>query len=195
MGCQVWEALGVIIAAGALLLSVIVWLTQRRQHRQQVELQDRLAAIEEARRQDEVIQRRRAEEAELGADVRVEAIRLIRGGPSGTSDRVGFTVANNGPASAENVFLAIKESADRAVSMHLGELIEVTDEVGGYSRSSPLGYYRIDAKPLVDLLPASTFEVECWLRYRLVSDVEVRISWVDGQGTQVRHSRVPFRIE
>jgi hypothetical protein len=184
-----WDV-NTLVAVLALVLSAVVWLSQRRSVRdqttlqnEQTELQRRLTVIEEARRNDEVENKNSEQEARVIADVRVEGLKLVIPGPSGASDRLGVKIVNYGPAIARHIALAIRETADRAVSQHLKEFVEPLDE----DPEARKGYYAVDAEPLDELLPNSTFAFEFWLRYRVVDVAYIRVAWVDGRGPQVRH--------
>jgi hypothetical protein len=195
MEASVWDAVSSSVAAGALLLSVIVWLTQRRRDRQQADVQARLAAIEEARRDDEVQRREEEKRAALSADVRLVEFRLERGGPAGDSDMVSITIENRGPAVAKNISVSLLESEDRAPTSALGDLVESLDEFGGWDRKSRKGYYQIKADTVEALAPGDHVRLPFWLRYRPASNERVRLAWADGRGPQVAYRVASFDPE
>jgi hypothetical protein len=192
-----WDAVSGVAAAGALLLSFIVWLSQRRRDQDQADIQKRLASIEEARRNDEVERMEEARQAALVADVRVVEFRMERPGGSGHSDKVSITIENRGPSPARSIDVAMLESEDRAPSAGLGEAVEFVDQFGGYSGRSRMGYFQIPwelptRRPLKAFEPGERVIFPFWLRYRPIGNESFRIVWEDGRGAQVAHPVVPF---
>ena len=187
-----WDGLNAVIAGLALVLSFVVWRGQKRGereqaalHKEQTELQRRMAVIEEARREDEVDARANEAAMQAVADVRPTELRLVLPGRAGNSDRLGLMVVNHGPAVARRISVSLRESANRAVSQHLQGLVELVDEYGGYGGESQLGYYAVKAPELDQLLPGSSFLFEFWLRNRVVGVANVRLAWEDDRGPQV----------
>jgi hypothetical protein len=195
MEASVWDAVSASVAAGALLLSIIVWLTQRRRDRQQADVQARLVAIEAARRGDEVQRREEEKRAALIADVRIVEFRLVQGGKAGDSDKVSITIKNRGPAVATNIGVALLESEDRAPSSGLGGLVESLDEFGGWDPNSRKGYFQIKAETVDALAPSDSVRLPFWLRYRPVGNQRVRLAWADGRGPQVAYPVAEFDPE
>ena len=174
-------------------------MTQLHPDREQIQIQQRLASIEESRRLDEVEVRERARRAELVADVRVIEFRLERPGGSGSSDKVSITVENRGPATARSIDVAMIDSESRAESSHLGEVVEWLER-GGRDSKWRDGYFRIPweldgPRPLGALAPNAQVTFPFWLRYRQGGNVGLRVVWEDGTGPQVSRPAVRFDAE
>jgi|ERR1700722_1772394 len=137
MATTVWNAASIGIAAGALLVSMLTFLSQRQRDHKDAEFDARLVAIEESRRGDEIGRREEDVRARQIADIRVVSFRMESPGRAGYPDKVSVTIENNGPAEARKLDLAILESADRAPGNGLGSLVEPTDRLGGYKGDSP----------------------------------------------------------
>lgn len=139
-----WAAVSSLVAVCALVVSVVAWLSQRSRDRQQVQIQKRLAAIEEARREEEIDSRDKAREASLAADVRVYEIRMESLGGTRQPDHIIITIENRGAAIARNIDIAIKDSEDMGPGAGLGKAIEsIEGEFGGYGGNSPKHYFEI----------------------------------------------------
>lgn len=193
----VWDAISSSAAAGALLVSVLVWETQRRRYRKQVDMQERLASIEEARRQDEIERRDEARHGALAADVRVSEFRMERPGGSRQSDKVSITIENRGPALARNIDIALLASEDGARSVNLGDAVERLDQFGDYSGKLRECYFQIPweletARPLEVLGPNERATFPFWLGYRAFGNVSMRVAWEDGRGSRIARPAVYF---
>jgi hypothetical protein len=187
----IWAGVSAVVAIGALVVSGLAWLSQKSSDRKQDQIQERLAKIEEARRQDEIESRNKAQEATLVADVRVCDFGLSIPGSSGDSDKIRITVENRGPAPAMNIDVALMEDKERAPSSHLGGVVE---EVEGNSHES---YFQIPwgldtPRPLEVLRADDRVTFSFWFRYRLFGSVGIRVSWEDGRGSQVIRPFVQF---
>lgn len=195
-----WEAVSGAAAVMTVLVSIAVWVTQHRRERRQTGLQERLASIEEARRQDEVERLEDTRQATLVADVRVVTLGMERPGGTRESDRVSITLENRGPALARNIDVALLDSEDRAPSVGLGHAVEPLEEFGGYSGTSRRCYFQIPwgtdrARPLESLPAGAQVTLPFWLGYRMHGNQRVRVAWEDGRGPQVARLVVPFDSE
>lgn len=192
-----WEAISSVAAVVAVILSVVALTNQRRTDRAQVTLQQRLALIEEQRRADEVSKRDAELEAARRANISAVKFQLVQGGRAQDSDRVSITLFNAGQAKARGVDVAMLEGEDRAKSAGLGESVEQTEDVGGFSGTSPLHYYQIPwslpgGRPLKELGPGEAVTLAFWHRYRIIEAANIRITWEDDGGRHVTRAIVPF---
>ena len=192
-----WDAVSSFAAGGALLISMLVWLSQRRREQRQVDIQERLARVEEARRDDEILRRDKEWQAELVADVRILEFRMERPGGSGESDKVSITIENRGPGVAQNIDVALLDSEDRAPSNGLGNAVEELDEFGGYSGKSRKCYFQIPwelgvTRPLASLGAGEQVSFPFWLRYRAMGSEGIRLVWEDARGQQLIKPFVHF---
>jgi hypothetical protein len=194
---SLWDALSAVAAVGALVLSIVVWLGQRGRDRRQVEVQERLAVIEEARRHDEVRSREEALHSALAADLRVTAFWLERPGNAGQSDKVVIEIENHGPSVARNIDVALLDSEDGRGTQGLGPAVEWLDQFGGYSGNSRKGYFQIPwelptNRPLEALQPQATVTFPFWLRVRAYGNQGVLVVWEDGTGPRKSNQVVRF---
>ena len=189
-----------LAAAGALVISIIALLLQRRQNAGQLSIQERMTRIEEARRLDEIAAAAEAQRASAVADVRVVSFDLERPNGAQASDKVSITIVNHGPAEARGIDVAVLESEDRVAAQRLGDLAESTNLVGGHSAESPLGYYQIPwelpiPRPVAHLAPGQELVLPFWLRHRAYGQNQIRVEWSDDRGPQVAKCAVAFNLE
>jgi hypothetical protein len=187
-----WNAVSATAAIGALVLSVFVWLSQRRQDRRQVDLQERLASIEEARRADEIRSRDEDRSRTLVADVRVTEFRMERPGAAGTSDKLSITVRNRGPAEARNIDVALADGERSRRANHLGNQVEPLGESAGFYQ---IAWEVSGPRPLERLAPDEEVRFPFWFRERVIGDRRIRVEWEDGRGEQVIRPIVAFDRE
>lgn len=189
-----WDAVSSVAAVVAVVVSIAVWISQRRLTKRQVDIQERLGSIEEARREDELRASEQERLAGLVADVRVLSFRMERPGRSGDSDRVSITIENRGPSTARLLNIALKDNQDAAGGNHLGDAVELLDEYDGHSGHSQMGYFSIPGQDEVPgpINPGDQTTVAFWHRTRLFGNVGVRLEWEDGRGLNVSRVHVPF---
>jgi hypothetical protein len=197
MATSAWGVTSGLVAAGALIVSALTFLGQRRRDRRETEIEVRLLAVEESRRGDEISTREQQRHAAQVADVRIVAFRMESPGGAGYSDKVSVSIENRGPAEARNLDLAILKAADRAHGNGLDSLVETTDQLRGYSGKSPRGYYQVPweldtPRPLGRLAPTEYVILPFWLRYRTIGNQTFRVTWEDGRGEQMSKPTVLF---
>jgi hypothetical protein len=184
-----WAAVSGVAAVVAIVISVCTQRRQNRNDEKQAEIQERLAKIEEERYKREIEDHVKEQQAASITNVRVCSFVLEVPGRSKESDRVGITIENQGPAVATNIDIAQMEDNDRALGSHLGELVEQIDANKSYFQ---IPWELGTPRPLGRLSAGEQITLSFWLRYRLIGNVGLRVSWEDGRGPQVNKSYILF---